>query len=162
MRCLALLQAQCGLWSQDRAPPPRSWSCCPLSPLLCPGTVLGRLYVWSAQCVCVCVLGTQLCLILCSPVDRSLARLLCPWDFPGKDTRVGCHSLLQMIFLTQGSNPSLLPCRQILYHLSHQGSPEAPGKPSQLNNGPPKMSTSQPLELVKTLGCTAKGNQVCR
>ena len=28
------------------------------------------------------------------------------------------------IFLTQGSNPSLLPCRQILYHLSHQGSPK--------------------------------------
>ena len=34
------------------------------------------------------------------------ARLLCPWDFPGKDTGVGCHSLLQRIFPTQGSNPS--------------------------------------------------------
>ena len=29
-------------------------------------------------------------------------RLLCPWDFPGKDTGVGCHALLQRIFLTQG------------------------------------------------------------
>ena len=36
------------------------------------------------------------------------ARLLCPWDFPGKNTGVGCHALLQGIFLTQGSNPSLL------------------------------------------------------
>ena len=34
-----------------------------------------------------------------------------------------CHSLLQGIFLTQGSNLGLLNCRQILYHLSHQGSP---------------------------------------
>ena len=50
-------------------------------------------------------------------------RLLCPWDFPGKSTRVGCHFLLQGIFLTQGSNPSLLHCRQTLYPLSHQGSP---------------------------------------
>jgi len=35
-------------------------------------------------------------------------RLLCPWDSPGKNTRVGCHALLQGIFLTQGSNPYLL------------------------------------------------------
>ena len=50
-------------------------------------------------------------------------RLLCPWDFLGKNTGVGCHFLLQEIFLTQGSNLGLLHCRQILYHLSHQGSP---------------------------------------
>ena len=41
-------------------------------------------------------------------------RLLCPWDSPGKNTGVGCHFLLQGIFLTQGSNPGLLHCRQIL------------------------------------------------
>ena len=44
-------------------------------------------------------------------------------DSPGKNTRVGCTSLLQEIFLTQGLNPNLLHCRQILYHLSHQGGP---------------------------------------
>ena len=49
-------------------------------------------------------------------------RLLCPWNSPGKTTRVGSHSLLQGIFPTQGSNLGLLHCRQILYHLSHQGS----------------------------------------
>ena len=49
-------------------------------------------------------------------------RLLCPWDFPGKDTGVGCHFLLQGIFPTQGSNLGLLPCRQILYWLSYKGS----------------------------------------
>ena len=51
------------------------------------------------------------------------ARLLCPWNSPGKNTGVGCHALLHGIFLTQGSNLGLLHCRQILYHLSHQGSP---------------------------------------
>ena len=38
-------------------------------------------------------------------------------------TGVGCHALLQGIFPIQGSNPGFLHCRQILYHLSHQGSP---------------------------------------
>ena len=45
-------------------------------------------------------------------------RLLCPWDSPGKNTGGDCHSLLQRIFLTQGSNPGLLRCRQILYCFS--------------------------------------------
>jgi len=44
---------------------------------------------------------------------------LSPWDFPGKNTGVGCHFILQGIFLTQESNPGLLHCRQILYCLSH-------------------------------------------
>jgi len=43
-------------------------------------------------------------------------------NFLGKNTGVGGHFLLQGIFLTQGSNPGLPPCRQALYHLSHQGS----------------------------------------
>ena len=50
------------------------------------------------------------------------ARLLCPWDFPGKNTGVDCHFLLQGIFPTQESNPGLLHCRQILYRLSYEGS----------------------------------------
>ena len=56
-----------------------------------------------------------------------LARLLCPWDFPGKNTGVGCHALLQRIFPTEGSNMhvlSFLHCRRILYPLSHWGSPK--------------------------------------
>ena len=50
-------------------------------------------------------------------------RLLCPWDSPGKSTGVGCRALFQGIFLTQESKPGLQHCRQILYCLSHQGSP---------------------------------------
>ena len=53
----------------------------------------------------------------CSPSGSSVHG-----NSPVKNTGVGCHFLLQGIFLTQGSNPDLLTCRQILYHLSHQGS----------------------------------------
>ena len=45
------------------------------------------------------------------------------WLYPGQNTGVGSRSLLQGIFPTQGSNPGLPHCRQILYQLSHQGSP---------------------------------------
>ena len=51
-------------------------------------------------------------------------QLLCPWNYLGKNTGVGSHSLLQGVFPTQGLNSGLLYCRQTLYHLSHQGSPE--------------------------------------
>jgi len=47
--------------------------------------------------------------------------LCCPWNSSCKNTGVGCHYLLQGIFLMQGSHPGLLHCRQILYCLSHQG-----------------------------------------
>ena len=45
------------------------------------------------------------------------------WNSPGQNTGVGSHSLLQGIFPTQGSNPDLPHCRQILYQLSHQERP---------------------------------------
>ena len=60
---------------------------------------------------------------LCDPMDSSLQQALCPWDFLGESTGVGCHFLLQGIFPTQASNPGLPHCRQMLYCLSHQGSP---------------------------------------
>ena len=49
---------------------------------------------------------------------------LCPWDPPGKNTGEGSCFLLQGIFPTQGSNPGLLHCRRILYHLRHEEAPE--------------------------------------
>ena len=48
--------------------------------------------------------------------------LLCPWNFLGKNTGVGSHSLLHGIFPIQESNLGLLHCRQTVYCLSHQGS----------------------------------------
>ena len=58
------------------------------------------------------------------PYGLQPARFLCPWNSPGKNTAVGCCSLLQGIVPTQGSNPCLSHCRQIPYCLSHQGSPK--------------------------------------
>ena len=69
-----------------------------------PNKVLNRVRVW-----------------LCG--RRDCTRLLCPLDSPGQKTGVHCRSLLWGIFPTQGLNLGLLPCRQILYHLSDQGSP---------------------------------------
>ena len=46
-----------------------------------------------------------------------------PCNSPGQNAGVSNGSLLQGFFPTLGSNPGLLPCRQILYQLSHQGSP---------------------------------------
>ena len=60
----------------------------------------------------VCAKSFQLCPTLCNPTQPT--RLLCPWDSPGKNTGVGCHSLLQGIFLIQGLNLGLLYCRQVL------------------------------------------------
>ena len=85
------------------------------------GLLLGRKAMINLDSI-LKVLVTQSCPTLCDPILKP-TRLLCPWDFPGKDTGVGCHFLLQGIFPTQGSNLGLLHCRQILYPLSYQGSP---------------------------------------
>ena len=51
------------------------------------------------------------------------SRFLCPWDFPGKNTGVGCHFLLQGIFLTQGLNQHLLHWQKESLSLCHLGIP---------------------------------------
>ena len=67
---------------------------------------------------------------VCSAVSNSLrpygflpARLLCPWDFPGKNAGVGCHFLLQGVFLTQGLQPHHLHWHVYSLLLSRLGSP---------------------------------------
>ena len=63
--------------------------------------------------------------VSCSVVSDFLrpCGLYSPWNSPGQNTGVGSLSFLQGIFPTQGSNPGLPHCRQILYQLSYQGSP---------------------------------------
>ena len=60
-----------------------------------------------------------LCPTLCDPMDS----LWVHEDSPDMNTGVGCHAILEGVFPTQGSNPGLPHCRQIVYHLNHQGSP---------------------------------------
>ena len=61
-------------------------------------------------------LVAQSCPALCHPMDYSRPGSSLHGDSPGKNTGVGCHALPQGIFPTQGLNPSLLHCRQSLYH----------------------------------------------
>ena len=51
-----------------------------------------------------CCLATKSCLTFLWPHGLEPTRFLCPWDFPGKNTRLGCHFLLQGTFQTQGLN----------------------------------------------------------
>ena len=69
---------------------------------ICSGTVL----LFSCQVVFNCFAS-----LTCKSHGLQLSKLLCPWDFPGKNTGVGCPFFLQGIFPTQRSNPSLLHCR---------------------------------------------------
>ena len=77
-------------------------------------------------CAVLCLVARS-CLTLCNPMDYSppgssvhgiLARIL-EWVAISFSGGVGCHFLLRGIFPTQGSNPGLLHCRRILYHLRH-------------------------------------------
>ena len=70
------------------------------------------------MCVHCSVMSDCLWPMDCSPLGSSVHG-----DSPGKNIGMGCYSLLQGIFATQGSNLGLPHCRQILYHLSQQGSP---------------------------------------
>ena len=69
---------------------------------------------------CCCCLVAKSCQTLWDPMDCSLPRLLCPWNFQGKNG-VGFHFLLEQIFLTQGLSLPLLLDRWIL-------TTEPPGK----------------------------------
>ena len=59
------------------------------------------------SCCCCCCLVTSVMSNFVWPYGLYPTRLLCPWNFPGKNTEEGCHALLQGILPTQGSNPSL-------------------------------------------------------
>ena len=65
-------------------------------------------------------LVTQSCLTLCNPMDCNPPGSSVHGDSPDKNIGVGCHGLLP----TQGLNPGFPHCKQILYHLNHQGSPK--------------------------------------
>ena len=80
-------------------------------------------FIFVCICIHIHVLSRSVTHNSLRPHRLQSARLLCPWDFPGKNIRVGCRFLLQGIFPIQGPNLGLLHCRRILYQLSHQGSP---------------------------------------
>ena len=66
---------------------------------------------------------SHLVVSVCNSINYSFPGFSVHGDSPGKNIGVGCHPLLQGIFPTQGSKRGLPHYRQILYHLSYQGSP---------------------------------------
>ena len=87
------------------------------------------------------------CMLSHSVVSKSLqlhglqpTGLLCPCGFSRQAYWSDCHALLQGIFPTEGMNPGLPHGRQVLYHLSHQGSPSLKHGMSLLRRGqsPPR------------------------
>ena len=75
-------------------------------------------FIWKKEKV------AQSCPTLCNPMDYTVhgilqARILGPWNSPGKNTEVGCHSLLHGIFSTQGSNPLPLHWQTDSFPLHH-------------------------------------------
>ena len=92
----------------QKIPKSKTWICCE------PGTVYIALTLhWVVKvihvCVCVCACAVFRVVSNSSrPHGLKLTSLLCPWDFPGKNTGAGCHLLLQGICPTQGSDLHLL------------------------------------------------------
>ena len=74
------------------------------------------------------LLVTQSCPTDCDPMDCNPSGSCVHGILQARITWVDSHSLLQRIFPTQGSNPGLLHCRRILYHLGHQGKPGNRGR----------------------------------
>ena len=105
-------RARTRLWTHSHLDP---WN----GPLPSPSAVQTRKHLTNSlfSCVCVCVSHSVMSNSL-RPRGLQPAKLLCPQDFSGKNTGVGCHFLLQGIFPAQRLNPGLLHCRQTLYHLS--------------------------------------------
>ena len=93
-----------------------------VSPVLA-GGFFNTSATWEAQVNSLLCLVTESRPILRDPLDCSPPGSSVHGNSPGKNTGVGCHALLQGIFLTQGSIPGLPHCRWILYQLSYKGSP---------------------------------------
>ena len=87
------------------------------------------------------------------------ARLLCPWAFPGKNTGLGCHFLLQGIFPTQGLNLCLLHWRVDSLPLSHLGSPKkCPSLCNRVRDGRTPLVNEKPSLYLVESGRVSKGN----
>ena len=100
------------------------------------------------------VLVFQSCPILCDPMDRS-PRGSSVLEFSRNG--VGSHSLLQGIFLTQESNLSPLHCMQILYYLSHQGSPQEVNQDCN-SQSPVNHAHHRLLQRQRELSCLLSGS----
>ena len=89
------------------------------------------------------------------PHGQQPARLLCPWNIPGKNTGVGFHFLLQGIFLTQGLNPHLFESPAVAGRFSttstHWACIGSDSKESVCNAGAPGLIPGSGIEITLNL-----------
>ena len=112
--------------------------------------------------LCMCLI-TQSCSTLCDPMECNLPGTSVHGDSSGKNTRMGCHALLQGIFPIQGSNPGIQHCRWILYHLSHEGSPrilEWAVYPFSRGSSPPRIKSGSPALQTDSLPSELQGKPI--
>ena len=84
-------------------------------------------YSWLYTCISHCCFIPKSCPTFCDPMDCSPPLSFCPWDFPGKNTGIGCHFFLQGIFLTRDQTHSSCISRWLF-------TTEPPGKPMYVIN----------------------------
>ena len=85
---------------------------------------LNEMIKYTVEYCAVLCLVTQSCPTLCDPMNCSPPGSSIHGNSLGKNTGVGCRALRQGILPTRGSKSCLPHCKQILHHLSHQGSPQ--------------------------------------
>ena len=110
--------------------------------------------IWASKEDAILCLVAQSCLTLCDLMDCSLPGFSVHGNSPGKATGVGCHALLQRIFLTQGSNLGLPYCSRILYRLSYLGNPrilERVAYPFSSRSSRPRNQTRSPALQADSL-----------
>ena len=115
----------------------------------------------SVRCCCVCaVLGRSVVSTSLWPYGLQPARLFCPWEFSGQEYWSGLPCCPPEDLPTQGSNPGFPHCRQILYQLSHQGSPrilEWTAYPFSRVSSWPRNRTRSPVLQVDSLSAELPG-----
>ena len=122
---------------QDLSSPTRDWTHAPCNPALGAQSfnhwATREVLDWFSQSIQATIKEHNTLGDMCTYSLGCVQLFVTPWAVAHQDPlsmgilqarkRVDCYALLQGIFPTQGSDPGLLHCRQILYHLSHQGSP---------------------------------------
>ena len=109
------------------------------------GKQIYKICAFRGQCVCTHAQLAQSCPILCDSIDCNTPGSSVHWILQGKNTGVGFHALLQVIFPTQGMKQYLLHCRQILLTTEPLGKPR--GQCSSTISHSVMFDSSRPHEL---------------